>query len=110
MAICSRSPGYPAVEDTSVARYRAAVPDASRDARWAPGGPPVSRLGELPYVVGVTCREEVLAAFEALHSATGEVDFSAVDVLAQMRRAGTSYKDATVRTCQWPRECPRWWP
>jgi hypothetical protein len=46
----------------------------------------------------VTCREEVLEAFEALTRQTGRVDFSPSEMLAQVRAAGSQYKDSTVRT------------
>lgn len=46
----------------------------------------------------MTCRDEVLAAFEALHVATGRHDFSPAEVLAQVRAGGSIYKDTTVRT------------
>jgi hypothetical protein len=50
------------------------------------------------YVVVVTCRDEVLAAFEVLGRQTGRVDFSPSEVLVQVRAAGSLYKDSTVRT------------
>lgn len=46
----------------------------------------------------MTCREEVLAAFEALHRRTDRVEFSPAEVLAQVRAAGSTYVDSTVRT------------
>ena len=46
----------------------------------------------------MSCRAEVLAAFESLNRAHGRVDFSPAEVLAEVRRAGSSYKDSSVRT------------
>jgi hypothetical protein len=46
----------------------------------------------------MTCREEVLAEFEVLGRLTGRVDFAPSEVLAQVRVAGSVYKDSTVRT------------
>jgi hypothetical protein len=46
----------------------------------------------------VTCREEVLAAFEVLSCQTGRVDFSPSEILAQVRMTGTVSKDSTLRT------------
>jgi hypothetical protein len=46
----------------------------------------------------VTCRDEVLAAFESLHRATHGVDFSPGDIVTEMRRHGSAYKDSTIRT------------
>lgn len=46
----------------------------------------------------MTCREEVVEAFEVLHRTTGEPDFSPAQVVAEVRRAGSSYTDSTIRT------------
>lgn len=46
----------------------------------------------------MTCREEVLAAFEALHTRTGFVDFAPAEVLAEMRARGSGYQTTTIRT------------
>jgi hypothetical protein len=49
-------------------------------------------------VAAATCRDEVLAAFEALGKATGRVDFRPAEVLAHMRSRGSAYRDSTIRT------------
>jgi hypothetical protein len=49
-------------------------------------------------VAGATCRDEVLEAFERLRKATGRTDFTPVEVIAQMRAAGSAYRDSTIRT------------
>ena len=46
----------------------------------------------------MTCRDEVLAAFDLLSRQTGRVDFSPSEVLAQVRAAESLDKDSTVRT------------
>jgi hypothetical protein len=46
----------------------------------------------------VTCRDEVLAAYETLGRSTGRVDFTPSEVLAQVRASGSLYKDSTIRT------------
>lgn len=46
----------------------------------------------------MTCRDEVQVAFEALYFRTDRVDFSPVEVLAQLRHTGSTYRDSTVRT------------
>lgn len=46
----------------------------------------------------MTCREEVLVAFEALNTETLRVDFSPSEILARMRAYGSTYKDSTIRT------------
>jgi hypothetical protein len=45
-----------------------------------------------------TCRDEVVAAFEALGRATGRTEFRTAEILAQVRLAGSTYADATIRT------------
>jgi hypothetical protein len=59
---------------------------------------PAERLAQQAYVRAVTCRDEVLAAFEMLGGSTGRVDFSPSEVLAQVRATGSLYKDSTIRT------------
>jgi hypothetical protein len=54
-----------------------------------------------PVVVGrdATCREEILAAARSIVSnSSGRNAFSMLDVLAEMRRRGTSYPEVTIRT------------
>jgi hypothetical protein len=46
----------------------------------------------------MTCRDEVLAAARAIFSRTGANDFSIEDILAELRRQGSTYADSTVRT------------
>jgi hypothetical protein len=48
--------------------------------------------------VETTCRDEILQAIRALLE-RGEADaFSVDDIVAEMRRRGTSYAEATIRT------------
>lgn len=46
----------------------------------------------------MTCRTEVVAAFEGLHRETKRRDFAPVEILRQVRATGSSYADSTVRT------------
>ncbi len=52
----------------------------------------------------VSCRDEVLTAARRIHSA-GHRDFTAAEITAQMRRAGTAYTEATIRTHVISRMC-----
>lgn len=47
---------------------------------------------------GVTCRDEVLAAFDRLRAAGSRVDFTANDIVSEMHRVGTTYRLSTIRT------------
>jgi hypothetical protein len=47
---------------------------------------------------GATCRDEILAAARSIVSKSGRNAFSILDVLAEMRRGGTSYPEVTIRT------------
>ena len=62
---------------------------AGDDASWAE----VDRVAAPTYRDPVTCRDQVLAAFEVLYRQTGRVDFTANEALAQLRITGSSYKD-----------------
>lgn len=46
----------------------------------------------------MTCREDVIAAFDTLHRETKRCDFSAVEILRWMRACGSAYKESTIRT------------
>lgn len=46
----------------------------------------------------MTCRDEVLTAFETLCLESDRVDFAPIEVLKEMRSAGSTYKDSTIRT------------
>jgi len=49
-------------------------------------------------VVCVTCRDEVLTAFEASVRETGRAEFTPNEILHRMRRSGSSYQSSTIRT------------
>lgn len=62
-------------------------------------------LGGLPpwwaahaVVFGMTCRDEVIAAFEALHTRTGFVESALAEVIAEIRARGSGYQTSTIRT------------
>lgn len=46
----------------------------------------------------MTCRSEVLEAFEDLHREAGRYDFSPAEVLRHLRNRGSTYQDSTIRT------------
>jgi hypothetical protein len=46
----------------------------------------------------VTCREEVIAAFERLGRESEHVDFTPAQIITAMRTAGSVYRDSTIRT------------
>ncbi|WP_106495750.1 DUF7669 domain-containing protein [Lentibacillus sp. Marseille-P4043] len=45
-----------------------------------------------------SCREEMLQVVQQLVKAKGKNEFSIQEVLDEMGRAGTTYKDSTIRT------------
>jgi hypothetical protein len=45
----------------------------------------------------MTCRDEILAAVEAIARRTGDAYFSPQEVIDFMRHAGTEYADSTIR-------------
>lgn len=46
----------------------------------------------------MTCRDEVIAAFNNLQRETESIDFTPTEILGRMRAAGSIYKDSTIRT------------
>ncbi len=48
--------------------------------------------------VRTTCRAEVLEAFRALERRLERTIFSPADIVAEMKKRGTSYPDSTIRT------------
>ena len=46
----------------------------------------------------MTCRDEVLAAFESLERRHGRIDFSPSEIIQEMISKGTFYPDYTIRT------------
>jgi hypothetical protein len=46
----------------------------------------------------MTCRDEVIAAFESLQRRDGRVEFSPAEVVAELRCNGSVYPDVTIRT------------
>jgi len=46
----------------------------------------------------VTCREEILAAFDALQKRSAREDFSPAEIIAEMERSGSRYPPETIRT------------
>jgi hypothetical protein len=55
--------------------------------------------------MGDTCRDEILEAIDALLRRTESDAFSVDDVVAEMRRRGTSFSEATIRTHITSRMC-----
>ena len=53
----------------------------------------------------MTARDEVLAAARTLATSSGDGTFSIQDVVALMRREGSSYKESTIRTHVVSRMC-----
>lgn len=53
----------------------------------------------------MTCRDEVLAAFERLAERHGREEFAPVEIIAEMRLAGSRYRDSTIRTHVVSRMC-----
>ena len=53
----------------------------------------------------MTARDEVLAAARTLATRSSDGTFSIEDVVALMRREGTSYKESTIRTHVVSRMC-----
>lgn len=49
-------------------------------------------------VARVTCRDEILQAFEALCREHGRVDFSPGEILGRVRGSVSNYADSTIRT------------
>ncbi|WP_163582079.1 TetR/AcrR family transcriptional regulator [Gracilibacillus saliphilus] len=46
----------------------------------------------------ISCREEMLQVTRQLMKEKGKNEFSVQEVLDEMKKAGTTYKDSTVRT------------
>ena len=51
------------------------------------------------------CREEVIAAAQALTARSGDDTFAVADIVSEMRRRGTSYAESTIRTHVTSRMC-----
>ncbi len=46
----------------------------------------------------MTCRDEILEAFADLSKRTDRDTFSPAEIIAEMRRKGTTYAESTIRT------------
>lgn len=53
----------------------------------------------------MTCRNEVLAAFERSERRHGRRDFDLADIVQEVQAAGSTYKESTVRTHVTSRMC-----
>jgi hypothetical protein len=53
----------------------------------------------------VTCRDEILAAFERLERRHGRRDFDLADIVQEVQAAGSTYKESTIRTHVTSRLC-----
>jgi hypothetical protein len=53
----------------------------------------------------MTCREELLDCAKRIVSRKGENSFSLEEILQEMTRSGTSYKESTIRTHVTSRMC-----
>lgn len=53
----------------------------------------------------MTCRDEVLAAFERLERRHGRKDFDLADVLQEVQSSGSTYRESTIRTHVTSRLC-----
>lgn len=55
--------------------------------------------------VTVTAREEILAALPAVRARTGRETFTVQDVIDELERRGSTYKQSTIRTHVVSRMC-----
>ena len=53
----------------------------------------------------MTCRDEVIAAIRDLTRRSGRDTFSPAEILAEMRRRGSRYRESTIRTHITSRMC-----
>lgn len=53
----------------------------------------------------MTCRDEVIAAFESLARRHGRDTFSPAEIVDEMRRHGSRYRESTIRTHVVSRMC-----
>lgn len=53
----------------------------------------------------MTCRDEVLAAFERLERRHGRKDFDLADVVQEVQASGSTYTESTIRTHVTSRMC-----
>lgn len=53
----------------------------------------------------MTCRDEVLAAFQRLEARHGRDAFELAEIVQEVQAAGNSYKESTIRTHVTSRMC-----
>ncbi len=53
----------------------------------------------------MTCRDEVLAAFDRLERRHGSTTFDLAEIVREVEAAGTSYEESTIRTHVSSRMC-----
>lgn len=53
----------------------------------------------------MTCRDEILAAFERLERRHGRRDFELAEVVQEVQAVGTAYEESTIRTHVSSRMC-----